>query len=139
MPEKASNGRAESAFPPMMMPFGFEAFMELNRPALTAVAQMNGKVYDGLAAMNKNWVAFVNQRLKEDLAMPQQLAACKTVQDMYGVYTEFFQTAYAAYQAQFEQMSKLGKSLAEDTVQAVQSGAEEVVKSATDKVRSKAA
>ena len=58
---------------------------------------------------------------------------------MYGVYTEFFQTAYAAYQAQFEQMSKLGKSLAEDTVQAVQSGAEEVVKSATDKVRSKAA
>ena len=139
MPEKASNGRAESAFPPMMMPFGFEAFMEFNRPALTAVAQMNGKVYDGLAAMNKNWVAFVNQRLKEDLAMPQQLAACKTVQDMYGVYTEFFQTACAAYQTQFEQMSKLGKSLAEDTVQAVQSGAEDVVKNATDKVRSKAA
>ena len=139
MPEKASNGRAESAFPPMMMPFGFEAFMELNRPALTAVAQMNGKVYDGLAAMNRNWVGFVNQRLKEDLAMPQHLAACKTVQDMYGVYTEFFQTAYAAYQAQFEQMSKLGKSLAEDAVQAAQSGAEEVVKSATDKARSKAA
>ena len=139
MPEKASNGRAESAFPPMMMPFGFEAFMEFNRPALTAVAQMNGKVYDGLAAMNRNWVGFVNQRLKEDLAMPQQLAACKTVQDMYGVYTEFFQTACAAYQTQFEQMSKLGKSLAEDTVQAVQSGAEEVVKSATDKVGSKAA
>ena len=139
MPEKASNGRAESAFPPMMMPFGFEAFMELNRPALTAVAQMNGKVYDGLAAMNRNWVGFVNQRLKEDLAMPQQLAACKTVQDMYGVYTEFFQTAYAAYQAQFEQMSKLGKSLAEDTVQAVQSGAEEVAKSATEKARTRAA
>jgi hypothetical protein len=106
---------------------------------LTAVAQMNGKVYDGLAAMNRNWVGFVNQRLKEDLAMPQHLAACKTVQDMYGVYTEFFQTAYAAYQAQFEQMSKLGKSLAEDAVQAAQSGAEEVVKSATDKARSKAA
>ena len=60
--------------------------------------------------------------------MPQQLAACKTVQDMYGVYAEFFQTAYADYQAEFEQMSKLGKSLAEDTVQAVQSGAEEVVR-----------
>jgi hypothetical protein len=36
-------------------------------------------------------------------------------------------------------MSKLGKSLAEDTVQAVQSGAEEAVKSATDRARSKAA
>jgi hypothetical protein len=139
MPEKASNGRAESAFPPMMMPFGFEAFMDLNRPALTAVAQMNGKVYDGLAAMNKNWVAFVNQRLKEDLAMPQQLAACKSVQDMYGVYTEFVQTALSDYQAEFEQMSKLGKAIAESTAKAVQTGAEEVARTATDKVRSKAA
>jgi len=139
MPDKASNGRAESAFPPMMMPFGFEAFMEMHRPTLTAVAQMNGKVYDSLATMNKSWVAFVNRRLKEDLAVPQQLAACKTVQDMYGVYTDFFQTACADYQAEFEQISKLGKSLAEDTVQAVQSRAEEAVKSATDRARSKAA
>ena len=139
MPEKASNGRAESAFSPMMMPFGFDAFMQFHRPALTAVAQMNGKVYDGIVAMNKNWLAFVNRRLKEDLAVPQQLVACKTMQDMYGVYTDFFQTAYADYQSEFEQISKLGKSLAEDTAQAVQSGAEDVMKSATDKARSKAA
>jgi hypothetical protein len=140
MPEKASNGRAESAFPPMMMmPFGFEAFMEFHRPALTAAAQMNGKVYDGIAAMNKNWVGFINRRLKEDLALPQQLATCKSMPDMYSVYNEFFQRAYADYQAEFEQLSKLGKTLAEDTVHAVQSGAEEVAKSATDKARSKAA
>ena len=139
MPEKSSNGRAESAFPPMMMPFGFEAFMEFHRPALTAAAQMNGKVYDGIAAMNKNWVAFVNRRLKEDLALPQHLAGCKTMQDMYGVYNDFFQTAYADYQAEFEQLSKLGKSLAEDTVHAVQSSAEEAVKNASEKARTKAA
>jgi len=125
MPDKNGNGRAENGFPPMMVPFNFESLMELNRPALTAMAQMNGKVYDGLATLNKNWVAFINRRLKEDLAVPQQLAACKTVQDMYGVYTEFFQTAYAAYQAQFEQMSKLGKSLAEETARALQSRVEE--------------
>ena len=128
MPEKASNGRAESAFPPMMMPFGFEAFMELNRPALTAVAQMNGKVYDGLATLNKNWVAFVNRRLKEDLAVPQQLAACKTVQDMYGVYAEFFQNACSDYQSELEQMTKIGKSLADDTIQAIQTHAEASVR-----------
>jgi hypothetical protein len=125
MPDKTGNGRAENGFPPMMLPFNFESFMELNRPALTAMAQVNGKVYDGLATMNRNWVAFVNRRLKEDLAMPQQLAACKTVQDMYGVYAEFFQTACSDYQSEFEQMSKLGKSLADDTMQAIQSRMEE--------------
>ena len=128
MSDKASNGRADMGFPPMMLPFNFESLMELNRPALNAMAQMNGKVYDGLATMNKNWVAFINRRLKEDLAMPQQLAACKTVQDMYGVYAEFFQNACSDYQSELEQMTKIGKSLADDTIQAIQTRMDETAR-----------
>ena len=130
MPEKNGNGRAETGLPPFMVPFGVEALMEINRPALTMMAQMNGKVYDNIAAMNKNWVAFVNRRLKEDFAMPKQLVACKTVQVMYGVYADFFQTAVADYQAEFEQMSKLGKSLADETMHAMQARAEEAAREA---------
>jgi hypothetical protein len=125
MPEKTTNGRADTPFPPMMQPFGFEALIEMNRPALEAMAQVNDRMYDGIATLNKNWVAFLNRRLKEDLAMPQQLAACKTVQDMYGVYAGFFQNACAQYQSDFEQMTKLGKSLADDTLHAIQSRMEE--------------
>ena len=77
---------------------------------------MNGKVYENLSALNKTWVSFVNRRLKEDLAMPQQLATCKTLQDMYGVYRGFFQNAMADYQAEFEELSKLGKTMTEETV-----------------------
>jgi hypothetical protein len=128
MADKNSNGRAEAGFPPMMLPFGFEAFMELQRPALTAMAQVNDRVYDGLATMNKHWVSFINRRLKEDLAMPQQLAGCKTVQDMYGVCTEFFQTAYSDYQSELEQIGKLGKSLADDTMQVMQSRMEDAAR-----------
>ena len=128
MADKTSNGRGDFGYPPMMVPFNFESLMELNRPALNAMAQMNGKVYDGLATMNKNWVAFINRRLKEDLAMPQQLAACKTVQDMYGVYAEFFQNACSDYQSEFEQMTKIGKSLADDTIQAIQTRMDETVR-----------
>jgi len=112
----------------MMFPFGFDAFMELNRSALQAMAQMNGKVYDGIATWNQNWVAFLNRRLKQDFAMPEQLAACKTVQEMYGVCAEFFQQACSQYQSEFEQLSKLGKSLADDTMQAIQSRMEETQK-----------
>jgi hypothetical protein len=130
MPEKNANGRAEAGIPPLMVPFGLEALMEINRPALSAMAQMNGKVYDNIAAMNKNWVAFVNRRLKEDLSMPRQLVACKTVQEMYGVYADFFQTAVADYQSEFEQMSKLGKTLADETMQAMQARADEAAREA---------
>lgn len=130
MAEKTTNGRADTGLPPMMLPFGIEALVEFNRPALAAMAQMNGKVYENIATLNKTWVEFINRRLKEDLAVPQHLAACKTVQEMYGVYTDFFQTAVADYQSEFEQMSKLGKSLAEETVNALQTRLEETARSA---------
>ena len=125
MADKTTNGRSDTALPPMMLPFGFDAFIELNRPALQAMAQVNGKMYDGIATWNKNWVAFLNRRLKEDLAVAQQLATCKTVQDMYGVYAGFFQNACAHYQSELEQMTKLSKSLADDTLQAIQARVEE--------------
>lgn len=130
MPDKSSNGRTGTGFAPLAVPFGFDQLMELNRPALSALAEVNGKVYDNIAAINKSWAAFLNRRLKEDFAVPQQLAACKTVQDMYGVYTEFFQNACADYQSEFEQISKLGKSLAEEAAQAVQARAEEAAREA---------
>jgi len=130
MPDKITNGRADLGMPPMMLPFGLEALMELNRPALAAMAQMNGKVYENIATMNKNWVSFVNRRLKEEFSMPKQLAACKSVQEMYGVYADFVQTAVTDYQSEFEQMGKLGKSLADETMQALQARAEEPAREA---------
>jgi len=130
MADKDSSGRAENGFLPMPLPLGFEALMEINRPALTAMAQVNGKVYDNLAAFNRNWASFINRRLKEELAMPRNLAGCKTVQDMYGVYSEFFQTAVADYQSEFEQMTKLGKSLAEETAQIMQARMDEATREA---------
>jgi hypothetical protein len=130
MAEKTTNGRADNGFPPMMLPLGLEALMELNRPALSVMAEVNGRVYENLASLNKSWIAFVNRRLKEDLAMPKQLAGCRTVQDMYSVYADFFQTAVTDYQSEFEQMSKLGKSIAEETAQAVQTRLEEGARAA---------
>jgi hypothetical protein len=125
MPDKLTNGRAEVGFPPMMVPFGLEALMEINRPALAAMAQVNGRVYDSLAMFNRNWVDFINRRLKEDLGVPRQLAACKSVQEMYSVYADFFQTALSDYRSEFEQMSKLGRTLADETVQAIKTGTDE--------------
>jgi hypothetical protein len=130
MADKTTNGRADHGLAPMMLPIGFEALMEFNRPALTAMAQVNGKVYENIAAINKNWVDFVNRRLKQDMAVPRHLVGCKTVQEMYGVYADFFQTAFADYQSEIEQMTKLGKSLADETIQAVQARAEEAAREA---------
>jgi hypothetical protein len=97
--------------------------VDLNRPALAAMAQMNGKVYANLAAMNQSWADFVNRRLKEDLGVPQQLAACKSAQEMYDVCAEFVHTAMSDWQTEFEQMSRLGKTLTDDAIEAMRTPA----------------
>jgi hypothetical protein len=129
MADKAHNGQGGAAngfaFP---MAFNFEQLMKLNRPALTAMAEMNGKVYENVSTLNKTWVSFLNRRLKEDLAVPQQLASCKNLQDMMGVYRGFFQNAIADYQAELEELSKLGKSMTEETVAALQNRFEETTR-----------
>ena len=108
-----------------MPPLGFETVMEIQRPTFTAMAELNGRLYDSIAAFNKEWASFVNRRLKEDLAMPQQLAGCKTVQDLYRVYAQFFQNACSHYQSGLEQMTKLGRSIAENALQPLQSVSDE--------------
>jgi hypothetical protein len=98
-------------------PFGFDAIMHMQRPALAAMAEMNSRLYEYIAAVNKEWATFVNQRLKEDLAVSQQLAQCRTTQDLYQVYAQFFQSTVAQYQSGFEQMTKLTRAFAEQALQ----------------------
>jgi hypothetical protein len=104
-----------------MMPLGVEAMMEMQRPALTAMAEVNARLYEGISAANREWASFVNRRLKEDLAMPQQLAQCRTLPELYRVYSQSFQNACSQYQTGLEQMTKLGQAITEQALQPLQS------------------
>ena len=98
-----------------------QPLFQMQRPTLEAVAEMNGKLYEGIAAMNKEWTSFVNRRLKEDLGMPEQLAACATTEDMFRTYADYVRTAWTDYQSGLEQMRRLNSSLAQQTLSALQS------------------
>src|SRR4029079_13664496 len=66
----------------LMGPVVLETIIEAQRPALAAMGELNSRLYDGIAAMSKEWVSLFNLRLREDLAIPEQLAACKNTRDM---------------------------------------------------------
>ena len=57
-----------------MMPLGFETAIEIQRPTFAAMAEVNTRLYEGIAAANREWASFVDRRLKEDLAVRQHLA-----------------------------------------------------------------
>ena len=100
-----------------MAPFRFDAMMQMQRPVLAAMAEMNGRLYESITAANKEWATIINQCLKEDLAVSQQLAQCRSAQDFYQVCAQFLQNAWAQYQSGLEQMTKLSKAIAEHSLQ----------------------
>ena len=127
MVETAKDGHDRAGIEETRAP-SLEQMLDIQRPALQAMADLNGKLYEGIAAVNKEWTSFVNRRLMEDMAIPERLAACTTMQDMMRVYTNYVQDAYTHYQSEFEQLSKLNRSIAQDTMTALQSQMERVTK-----------
>lgn len=125
MGDTAKDDRSGSRTQPMFAP-EFERMLEMQRPALDAMAELNSQLYQSIVAVNKEWGAFVNRRLKEDFAVPEQLAACNTAQDMFRVYANYLQNAYSDYQSEFEEMTKFNRSIAKDTMTALQSHIERV-------------
>ena len=126
MAERTNPRREPGSRQPAKAPFDVETALELSRPGLTAMAQVNSKVCDNITAWNKEWVTFVNRRIQEDFSLPQQLAGCRSMQDMQAVYTRFVQNAVAHYNAEYEQWGKLNQSLIGETAHLMQTQAGKV-------------
>jgi hypothetical protein len=77
------------------------------QPLMTGVAEFNGKAYAGWVEINRQWTTFLSGRFQEDVALVHRLAQCRNPQDIFGVYTEFFQKAFADYQSEFAEITRL--------------------------------
>jgi len=99
---------------------GMDRMLEIQRPVVQAAVEANGRLCDGLTAINREWTSFINRRLKDGLTASEELAACTSLPDMMQIYTAFFQQACRHYQSEFEQMAKLNASVAQETITTLQ-------------------
>jgi hypothetical protein len=103
------------------LPFGFDVAQIMDTTnGLAAMTEFNGKLFAGLVDLNKECVRFIHQRLREDLNLPQKLAACKSPKDLFAAYTDFYRAASHDYQHEFARILKMGQSLAAEATQIVQ-------------------
>ncbi|MCF8465946.1 MAG: phasin family protein [Sneathiella sp.] len=74
---------------------------------LQATMDINQKLLKAMQVYNEELVTFGNNRLKEDLAVSQKLAECKTAQDFIGVYTDFYQRALKQYAEEAQTLANI--------------------------------
>ena len=102
-------------------PSGFHALLGTNIPPVALMTEMNGRLYEGIAAFNRDWATFVNGCLKDNLELSQRIAECKTAEDIRRVYSDWYQKSAERYLDGIVEMANNSKSLVHDTVTAVQS------------------
>lgn len=103
----------------------FEAWMNLNRPMVAAMTELNGRFIDQVSKANNEWLSFLNRRFKEDIATGQRIMECKTPQDLFAACSDFFQRAQAQYQAEFQYFTRFNQKLADETASIVKTHIEE--------------
>ena len=104
----------------------FESWINLNRPVMEAMSELNGRWIEQFSKANSEWLGFVNRRLNEDIAASQRIMECKTLQDVFSAYSDFFQRAQQQYQAEIQYFARLNKKLADETASAMKASMEQV-------------
>src|SRR5262245_31248294 len=84
---------------------------ELWGPVVAVAVKRNGKRYEDVAMLGKQWLDFVNRRLKEDLNFPHRVCACRSPDELRDTYAAFWRQAMDDYQKEFAVMAKLGSGL----------------------------
>jgi len=107
-------------------PASIEAWMGINRPMFAAMTEINGRFLEQVSRANNEWLGFVNRRLNEDMAASQRFMECKTLQDLFAAYSEFFQRAQQQYQAEFQYFARLNQKLADETAVVIKSHMDEI-------------
>jgi hypothetical protein len=118
--KERSENAARNAAGEFAIPFGVDMPRLLFHPALATMVEVNTKLYAGLVEINKEGVDFVNRRLQADFTLPQRVGACKSPQDVFKVWSDFYRHAFDDYQDEFGKLTKMGEGLAAGVAEAMQ-------------------
>lgn len=135
MLHKSPDRSGETERSDFLMPFWPAWSMDVWHPMLSDTMGRNGKVGATIAALNGEWLDFVNRRLKDDFALPQQLASCHDPIEMWRVYAEFFRKLVDDYQKEFAELARLGSAAAAEGASAQPCGSSRKKPAAKDGAR----
>jgi hypothetical protein len=101
------------------------ALLGLWNPFLIAMAHFDGHVAEGVATLFSEWQHFVIHRLTRDMQLLQQLANCKSPDQIGAAYAEFWQRAFADYAEEFATLNKLVTGTTNKAISHMHSASEE--------------
>ena len=101
------------------------AWMNMQRPMLSMMTEINGRLFDQALRLNDASISFVGRQIEQQITASQRLMKCRTVEEFMSTYQDVLRKAQQEVQTELTEITRLNKSLADDTVEAVRSGLNE--------------
>ncbi len=117
---------AQNASTPSTPQVAIDAVGELPRTAMDFAGRYSAEAVKTLSNCQGKYAAFVNQRLSEDLAMPERLSGCTTPMEIMDVWADFYSTAMSNYMDHARGLTETGAQAVEEFVREVEVEAEEI-------------
>jgi phasin protein len=104
------------------------ALLGLWNPFLIGLAQLNGQAGEGFGTLLSEWQNFVGRRLAEDMKFMQQLATCKSPDQIAAAYADFWQKGFADHTKEFATLNNLITGISHKAIFNAQSASGEAAK-----------
>jgi hypothetical protein len=101
---------------------GIAPFFAAWAPTAEGLEAWNAGAYHASDEIAQSWLKFVGDRLAKDTALPQQIAACRNVNDMFVVYSQFWQQAAKDYFVEYSTIANAACGAMQSAMEAATSG-----------------
>jgi hypothetical protein len=101
---------------------GIAPFLVACAPTAECLEAWNAGAFHATDEIAQSWLKFVGDRLAKDTALPQQIAACRDVNDFIVVYSQFWQQAAKDYFAEYSVIANTACSAMRSAMEATTSG-----------------
>ena len=107
-------------------PMDFGDISEINYTAMNAAGQIGKCWSEAVSEINGELVQFAGKRLKADMVIPANLAKCKTGEELFEFYSDFFRTAVNQYFEEAETLAHIGANFVGSATRVVEDESKDV-------------
>ena len=101
---------------------GIAPFFAAWAPIAESLEAWNSGAFHASDEIAESWLKYVGDRLAKDTALPQQIAACRNVNDLFVVYSKFWQQAAKDYFVEYSVIANAACRAMRSAMEATTSG-----------------
>lgn len=113
-------------------PIDMSDMAEINYTAMNAASDIGRRWTETMSALNSELLQFAGKRFREDMVVPAELVKCRSGEEMFDFYSDYFKKAVNHYFEEAEALAHIGANFVGNATKVVEAESRDVHNIASD-------